>query len=236
VGQCLSVVRGQRHSPAQQHDRLSNALRRKGCKPGEGLKVQVESIEIFRALSVRAQDLCSPQLRLHGAHQADHRSVLEVEHVLQRSVVFVGPQVVPGRGLDQPYRQPQAWAGVADTALHQIAHAETIADRSRIHRFTTKHKGRVARNDEEPRHARQTSDQVFCKAVRKILLFWIPAPVPKRKNRDGGLVQWCKQRGVSRGRCRRHRQQQTVTATMPRFHEPWAPRIIAERTPQLLHA
>jgi hypothetical protein len=99
--------------------------------------------------------------------------------------------------------------------------------------FVAEYEGGVAGNDEQPGHPGQAGNQLFGKAIGKVFLLRIAAHVAKRKDGDGRLVQWwsgsCR-RGA-RNRWRSQRQQQSISATMTRFHEPGIPRVIAERTP-----
>src|SRR5688572_7973914 len=96
--------------------------------------------------------------------------VLYSEYVVQAAVEALGPQMSTADGVDQLRIDAHPSGGAAGAAFQQIAHAEIAGDGAGIDRLALVGEGRVARDDEQTRRARQVGDQILGQAVDEDLL------------------------------------------------------------------
>ena len=75
------------------------------------------------------------QRRLDDPRDADRHLVLEIEHVFERAVEAVGPEMRAGRGIDQLRGDAHALAGLAHRAFEHVAHAEFAPDLLHVDRL-----------------------------------------------------------------------------------------------------
>ena len=85
----------------EKRDRHAALIRHWRLQVGQRAQEQIVGVEILRTLSPRTFDLRAPHGRLDDADHAIGDLILELEHVLERAVAFVGPQVRAGLGFDK---------------------------------------------------------------------------------------------------------------------------------------
>ena len=134
-----------------------------------------------------AFDLGQLQLRRDGADDPRRHLVLQLEDVGQLAVETVGPKVRAGRRLDQLAGDAQPVIGPSHAALEHVAHAELAADLPDVDRAPLVGEGRVARDDEQRRKARERRDDVLDHTVGKIVIR-LAAEIVERQDRDRGLL------------------------------------------------
>ena len=137
------------------------------------------------------------QARRERADHAFGDAILQLEHILQRAVEFVRPEMGARRGIDQLAGDADAVAGLAHAAFEHVAHAQFARDLLDIDRLALVDEARIARDHEQFLEARQRSDDVFDHAVGEIFLFGIAAHVVERQHRDRRPVRQ-RERGGSR--------------------------------------
>ena len=104
---------------------------------------------------------------------------MQVEYIVEHAVVFVGPQMVAGRGIDELDSDPQPAASLAHAPFQYVAHAKLAPDLAHIGRVAFVGEARIARDHEEPFQSRQPSDDVFHNAVGEVFLLVAAAHVLK---------------------------------------------------------
>src|ERR1700758_532968 len=79
---------------------------------------------------------CFDRIVIYG-YLSGRRShfILQIEHIFERAVEAVGPEMRAGFGLDQLPNDADAVAGLADRAFEQVAHAEFAPDSLHIDRL-----------------------------------------------------------------------------------------------------
>ena len=82
----------------------------------------VPSAELARVLELRVPDLGRDDPGGYRAGDALRDLVLDGKHVGQLAVVSVGPEMVPGFGIDQLRRDPDPIAGTTDAAFDHVMH------------------------------------------------------------------------------------------------------------------
>ena len=152
-------------------------------------QVVVVGVEAFRRLAPCALDLRPLELRGDCPDDARGQLILQLEDVVEGAFEAVGPDMRPGRRIDELARDAHAVRRLAQAALQHIAHAELAAHLLRIHGSALVGEARVARDDEEPADARQRRDDVFHHAIGEIVLLGVAAQIPEGQGRDGGLVR-----------------------------------------------
>ena len=113
------------------------------------LEHQVVGGEVFGALALGQRDFGGADRRVHRAGDPFGDLVLEVEDVLEHTVIAVGPDMRAAGGVDQLGRDPDAVAGLADAAFEHVAHAELPRHRPDVDRPAFIGIGRVAGDDRE---------------------------------------------------------------------------------------
>ena len=145
-------------------------------------KIQIVGVEAFGTLSPRPFDLRPPQARLDDAGHLVGYLILQVENVLQRTVIFVGPEMRSGFSFEQLCRDAHASPGLAHASLQHVTHAKLTPDLARVDRLAFVDEARAARGHEEPLDPRQRRDDVLDHSVGEIFLLRIAAHVLKRQH------------------------------------------------------
>ena len=114
--------------------------------------------------------------------------VLEVEHVLQRAVETVGPEMRGGFGFDQLCGDADPVAALAHRAFEDIADTELAPDLAHADRLPLVGKAGVAGDHKQPADAAECGNDLLDHAVGKIFLLRVAAHVLKRQHRDRRLV------------------------------------------------
>ena len=122
--------------------------------------------------------------------------VLDLEDVLQSTVIALRPDVGLGLAVDELDSDSHAIGGFADTAFHDVVDAEFAGDLLRLDGLALVDEDGVARNHEELAEAGKLSDDVLGEAVSEELLLWIAAHVDEGQYSDCGASR----RGLTR-RC-----------------------------------
>ena len=115
-------------------------------------------------------------------------TVLELEHVRERAVEAVRPEMGAALGIDQLARDADPLAGFADAALEHVAHAQLAPDLPDIDGLVPVGEARVAGDDEQARHPRQGGGDVLDDPVREVALLRVAAQIVERQHRERGLV------------------------------------------------
>jgi hypothetical protein len=113
-------------------------------------QTEIVGAEVIGVLAPRALDFGFPQARLDDADHLVGDLILEVEHIRDRPVEPVGPQMRARLGLDQLPRDAQAIAGLAHAALQDITHAKVPPDLPDVDRPALVGEARIARDHEQP--------------------------------------------------------------------------------------
>src|SRR5215831_1721031 len=120
----------------------------------------VPSAELARVLELGVPDLSRDDPRGYRAGDALCDLVLDGKYVGQLAVVSLGPEMVPGFGIDQLRRDPDPIAGTTDAAFDHVTHAQLARHLADIHSGPLVSERRAARNDKEGAVARQVGDDV----------------------------------------------------------------------------
>jgi len=110
--------------------------------------------------------------------------VLQREDVGKIAVVALGPDVLAALGLDQLRGDADAIAGFAQAAFEHIAHTELASDLLHIDRAALVAEGRIARDDEQRRIARQRGDDVLGDPVGEELLLGVATHIREGQHCD----------------------------------------------------
>jgi hypothetical protein len=84
---------------------------------------------------LRRERSISDRCRLGSTIPTTRDLVLEVENVLERAVVFLGPEMRTALGFEELRRDADAVAGPPHSALDYIAHAELAPDLTDVDRL-----------------------------------------------------------------------------------------------------
>ena len=134
-------------------------------------------------------DLRCPEARLDGGRHRLRDAILQVEHVVQRAVEAIGPDMAGGFRFDQLAGDPQPGAGAAHATFQHVAHAELAAHLTHIHRTPLVGEGRIAGDDEEPAHAGERGCDVLDHAVGEVVLLRVAAHVLEGQHHERWLVR-----------------------------------------------
>src|SRR5262249_58316757 len=136
-------------------DRDGGVLGHRGQRMVHGAEVEVVRAEIVGALAPRALGLGATDARLDDPDDGLRHLVLEIEDVVQYAVIFVGPEMAAGFGLDQLSRDAYALAVLAHATLEHVADAELASDLLDVDDFALVGEARIPRDDEQPVDPRQ---------------------------------------------------------------------------------
>jgi hypothetical protein len=157
----------------------------------EGAEIVVVR-EFVGRLQTRPFKLGLLHARLNRTDNARRDAILQTEHIVQRAVELVGPDVRAARCVDQLAADADAIAGLTHRALEDVADAKLPAYFADVDHAAFVREGRVARDDKEPSDAAQRRYDVFCNPVGKILLLGFSTPVDERQHGDRGPIGKCK--------------------------------------------
>src|SRR5207244_4052874 len=124
--------------------------------------------ETLGPLSGRALHLGREDRRLYGADHALRDAVLQVEHLGKRAVIALRPDVSACGGVDELARDAYLVAGAPDAALEGVADPELAADLLDVDGPVLVDEAGIARDHEQPAHARQRGDDLLHHAIREI--------------------------------------------------------------------
>src|SRR5690606_5671546 len=96
--------------------------------------------------------------------------VLDREDVPELAVEALRPAMEAARDLDQLYRDAQAIAGLAHTALDDRAHTQLVTHVRKIHPGPAEAERGTARGDAQPLDVAQGVDELLSEAFAKIVL------------------------------------------------------------------
>src|SRR5215469_8512889 len=113
-------------------------------------QIEIVGREIGGRTADRMGGLRSLQGRLNDPGDTGRHLFLEVEHVLQRAVETVGPEMCAGFSVDQLRGYPETTAGFAHRTFEHIAHAELAPDLLHIDRLALVRETRIPGDDEKP--------------------------------------------------------------------------------------
>ena len=80
---------------------------RHGIQMRQRPQIEIVGVKAFGPLALRALDLGAAKVRLDDSDDGRRDPVLQIEHVFERAVELVGPDMRAGLGLDQLRRDPQ---------------------------------------------------------------------------------------------------------------------------------
>ena len=133
-----------------------------------------------------------------GAHDASGDIVLNAEDVFDLGVVYVGPDLLSGRGLDQLGIDADAVAGATNATLKQVARVELAPDLGRRHIPVFELKARRFAADEQIRISTEGGDHFLGDAVTKEILTVIARQVLEREHSHDGAPDQASRRGEAR--------------------------------------
>ena len=199
------VVRVEREGLLEQPQRLAVVLRRGREDVRQRPEVEVVGVEAPGRLAPGALDLGPPERRLDRAGHPLRHPVLEVEHVRERAVEALRPEMGAALGVDQLARDAHPLASFADAALEHVAHAQLAPDLPHVDGLAPVGEARVAGDDEQARDPRQGGGDVLDDPVREVALLRVAAQVVERQHRERGLVGQRQRGPLRRPRRRRPR-------------------------------
>src|SRR3972149_10863116 len=126
----------------------------------------------FQAVVLRRVDV--------GLDTADHAAgdlVLDREHVVERPIVALRPQVIAGRRLDELPGDPDPVAALSDAAFEDVPNPELASDLADIHVPALVGEARVARDHEQPSQPREAGEDVLGGPVGEVPLLGVAAQV-----------------------------------------------------------
>ena len=136
-------------------------------------QIEVVAVEPVGRLLFRPLDLGLLQRRRNQANDAGGDLILQPEHILQRAVEFIRPQMPARRRLDQLAGDANARSRFPHTAFQHIAHAEFAPDLFDIDGAALIGKARIARDHEQRFEPRQRGNDVLHHPVGEIFLLGI---------------------------------------------------------------
>src|SRR5215472_12841039 len=93
----------------------------------------VPGVELAWVLVLGVPDLGRDDAGRYRPGDALRDLVLDGKHVGQLAVVSLGPEMVPGFGIDQLRRDPDPIAGTTDAAFDHVTHAQLARHFADIH-------------------------------------------------------------------------------------------------------
>ena len=158
-------------------------------------QAKIVSGQIAGRLPGHATDLACLQRRLDDSGNVGRDLILKLEHVFERTVEPVGPQMRAGLRLDQLRRDAHPVARFAHAAFEHVAHSQFAGDLPHVDGSAFVGGARVAGDNEQPADARERGDDLLDHAVGEIFLLRIAAQILKRQYRNRGFVrQWHRRR------------------------------------------
>ena len=151
-------------------------------------QIVVVGVEALGRLALGALDLRPLELRRDRADDARGHLILQLEDIVERAFEAVRPEMRRGRSVDELPGDAHPVRRLAHAAFQHVAHAQFAADLPHVDRAALVGEAGVARDDEQPAHARQRRDDVLHHAVGEVLLLGIAAQVQERQDGDRGLV------------------------------------------------
>ena len=115
--------------------------------------------------------------------------VLNREHVGDRAIVAIGPEMPTGRGIDELRIDPHLPPRPAHAALENVLHTELATDLLDVDGSTLVREARVAGDHEETRDLRQIRNQVFGHAVNEVFLLRVVAHIRERQDHERRFVR-----------------------------------------------
>src|SRR6185369_16097157 len=95
--------------------------------PGAAL-IKIPGVKVLRALLLRSPSLGATYCRLQRSDDGLGDFILDREDVFEHPVIALGPDVVPGVGVDQLAGDAHALARLAHAALEDVACAKLGSD------------------------------------------------------------------------------------------------------------
>jgi hypothetical protein len=152
-------------SPAGKVACFQEAVSREEMEASHPAQEVVVSIQALCRLSPRALDLGLLQPRLDGPNDPRGDLVLKVKNVVQRAVEAIGPDVSPGRRINQLSRDPHAVTWLAHTAFEHVSNAQLAPDQLYIHSAALIGEAEITGDNEKPVHARERCNDFLDDAV-----------------------------------------------------------------------
>jgi len=115
-----------------------------------GAQVEVVGGQIGCRSAARASGFSCLQGWLDDTRDAGGDLVLQVEHVFERAVEAVGPEMRAASGVDQLRRDAHTPARLADRAFENVADTQLPPDLLHVDRLAFVRKTRIAGDDKEP--------------------------------------------------------------------------------------
>ncbi len=125
-------------------------------------------------------------MRLDHRRDAFGDPVLEVEHILDRAVELLRPEMRTGDAVDQLRRDPQPVAGAPHAAFEHVADAEVLRDLAHVDGAALVDEGGIAGDHREGLEAAERRDDVLDHAIGEIVLLGVAAQVLERQHRERG--------------------------------------------------
>ena len=135
------------------------------------------------------------------ARQTRDDFILHVEEIGERLIESLGPEMIPGFGVDQLHVDAHAVSAALNAALEDIADIQLAPDYLHIVRLTFEGERRVARDDVSAPNAREVGGQALRDPVDEMLLFRVAADIGEgqddhRKARRRGFFRRFGWRGL----------------------------------------
>src|SRR5690606_5437320 len=140
-------------------------------------------------LPFRARDHRALELLRDRADDTLGDPILQLEYVVERALITIGPKMPARIGVDQLAGNADAAGRFAHAAFEQIAYAELAAYLLHVARPSPIDEARIACDHEQPAYVGQGRDDVLHHAVGEIILCRVAAHVHERQHGDRGLVR-----------------------------------------------
>jgi hypothetical protein len=137
----------------EQSQSLANPVFRVWKEDRKRAQVEVVGAEVGGQPRGGAAHLGRLQCRLDDPGDADRDPVLQFEHVFERAVEAVGPEMRTGQGIDQLAGDAHLRSGFAHRAFEHIADAELAPDLFHVDGLALVGEARIPGDDKEPADA-----------------------------------------------------------------------------------
>jgi len=187
-GQRWPITSIDRDRLLKQSQRLKDSLFRYWKETRKRAQIEIIGAEVGRRPRGGSVNFGRLQCRLDDAGDTDGDFVLKFEHVFERAIEAVGPEMRSSLGVNQLRGDAHPVPALADRAFEDIADAEFAADLLHVDRLALVGEGRIPGDDEEPANTGEGRNDLLDHPVDEIFLLRVAAHVGERQHRDRRLV------------------------------------------------
>src|SRR5438477_8951945 len=137
----------------------------------EGTQIEIVGGEIIGRAFRRPADLGGLHCRFDNTGYADGDFVLKIEHVFERAIEAVRPEMCARLGIDQLCGDPNATAGLAHRAFKHVTDPEFTPYLLNIDGLALVGEARIASDDKEPTDSAKRRADFLDHSICEIFLF-----------------------------------------------------------------